>query len=53
MDGRLIIRNERVETDRKIVSENPATLEPGGEVSVAAGEICEPCETMSAPCRGS
>ncbi len=41
MDGRLIIRGERVETDRKIVSENPATLQAVGEVSVASGEICE------------
>ncbi len=41
MDGRLIIRNERVETDRKLVSENPATLEPVGEVSVASRELCE------------
>jgi len=40
MDGRLIIRNERIETDRKILSENPATLEPVGEVSVASAEIC-------------
>ncbi len=28
MDGRLIISNERVETPEKLVSENPATLEP-------------------------
>jgi len=41
MDGRLIIRNERVETGRTLVSENPATLEPVGEVSVAAREHCE------------
>jgi acyl-CoA reductase-like NAD-dependent aldehyde dehydrogenase len=40
MDGRLIIRNERVETAARIVSENPATLEPVGEVSVASREIC-------------
>jgi succinate-semialdehyde dehydrogenase/glutarate-semialdehyde dehydrogenase len=41
MDGRLIIRNERVETDRKLVSENPATLEPVGEVSLASPELCQ------------
>ena len=40
MDGRLIIRNERVETDRELVSENPATLEPVGEVSLASPELC-------------
>jgi len=38
MDGRLIIRNERVETRQKLVSENPATREPVGEVSVASEE---------------
>jgi len=41
MDGRLIIRNERVETGQTLVSENPATLEPVGEVSIAAREHCE------------
>ncbi len=41
MDGRLIIAGERVETGERIVSENPATLEPVGEVSVASREICE------------
>ena len=40
MDGRLIIRNERVETGAKIVSENPATLEPVGEVCLADRELC-------------
>jgi len=40
MDGRLIIRNERVETERKLVSENPATLEAVGEVSLASQELC-------------
>jgi succinate-semialdehyde dehydrogenase/glutarate-semialdehyde dehydrogenase len=40
MDGRLIIRNERVATDAKLISENPATLEPVGEVSVASRELC-------------
>ena len=41
MDGRLIIRNERVETAEKLVSENPATLEPVGEVSLASQALCE------------
>jgi acyl-CoA reductase-like NAD-dependent aldehyde dehydrogenase len=40
MDGRLIIRNERVETAARIASENPATLAPVGEVSVAPREVC-------------
>ncbi len=40
MDGRLIIRGERVETGTRIVSENPATLEAVGEVSVASRETC-------------
>ena len=40
MDGRLIIRNERIETAQKLVSENPATLEPVGEVSLASPELC-------------
>ncbi len=41
MDGRLIIRNERLETAEKLVSENPATLEPLGEVSLASEALCE------------
>ena len=41
MDGRLIIRNERVEAPQKLVSENPSTLAPVGEVSVASGELCD------------
>jgi acyl-CoA reductase-like NAD-dependent aldehyde dehydrogenase len=40
-DGRLIVGNERVETADKIVSENPATLAPVGEASVAPGPLCE------------
>jgi succinate-semialdehyde dehydrogenase/glutarate-semialdehyde dehydrogenase len=40
MDGRLIIGNARIETDRKLVSENPATLEPVGEISLASPELC-------------
>jgi acyl-CoA reductase-like NAD-dependent aldehyde dehydrogenase len=41
MDGRLIINGERVETAAKLVSENPATLGPIGEVSVASKELCD------------
>ena len=41
MDGRLIIRNERLETPEKLVSKNPATLEAVGEVSLASGALCE------------
>ncbi len=41
MDGRLIIGNERIETAEKLVSENPATREPAGEVSVASEALCE------------
>ena len=41
MDGRLIISNERVETAEKLVSENPATLETVGEVSLASQELCD------------
>jgi len=41
MDGRLIIWNERVETVEKLVSENPATLEPVGEASVAPEALCD------------
>jgi succinate-semialdehyde dehydrogenase/glutarate-semialdehyde dehydrogenase len=40
MDGRLIIRNERLESAEKIVSENPATLEPVGEASLASEALC-------------
>jgi acyl-CoA reductase-like NAD-dependent aldehyde dehydrogenase len=40
MDGRLIINGERVETDVKLVSENPATLEAIGEVSLASADLC-------------
>jgi acyl-CoA reductase-like NAD-dependent aldehyde dehydrogenase len=40
MDGRLLIRGERVETPEKLVSENPATLEPLGQVSVASEDLC-------------
>ena len=40
MDGRLIIANERIETDQRIVSENPATLAPVGEASLATPELC-------------
>jgi acyl-CoA reductase-like NAD-dependent aldehyde dehydrogenase len=41
MDGRLIIGNERIETADRIVSENPATLAPVGEVSAAPGPLCD------------
>jgi acyl-CoA reductase-like NAD-dependent aldehyde dehydrogenase len=41
MDGRLIIRGERVETGARLVSENPATLEPVGETSLAGSAECE------------
>ena len=41
MDGRLIINGERVEAGAKLVSENPATLEPVGEASVASRELCD------------
>jgi acyl-CoA reductase-like NAD-dependent aldehyde dehydrogenase len=40
MDGRLIINGERVETAEKLVSENPATLEALGEVSLASEDLC-------------
>jgi acyl-CoA reductase-like NAD-dependent aldehyde dehydrogenase len=40
MDGRLIIGGERIETDRKLASINPATLESLGEVSLAAEGEC-------------
>ncbi|HEX2694420.1 MAG TPA: aldehyde dehydrogenase family protein [Acidobacteriota bacterium] len=40
MDGRLIIADERIETSQKLVSTNPATLEPLGEVSLAGEEEC-------------
>ncbi len=40
MDGRLIIGGERVETPTKLISANPATLEPLGEVSLAGEEEC-------------
>jgi len=41
MDGRLIIRNDRIETAEKLVSENPATLEAVGEVSLASQVLCD------------
>jgi len=40
LDGRLIIANERVDTAEKLVSENPATLEAAGEVSLASDDVC-------------
>jgi acyl-CoA reductase-like NAD-dependent aldehyde dehydrogenase len=41
MDGRLIIGGKRVDAAEKLVSENPATLEPIGEVSVASQALCD------------
>jgi succinate-semialdehyde dehydrogenase/glutarate-semialdehyde dehydrogenase len=41
VDGRLLVGNERIETTEKIVSENPATLEPVGEACVASAPLCE------------
>ena len=40
LDGRLIIGNERFETKNKAKVENPATLEPLGEISLASSEDC-------------
>ncbi len=41
MDGRLIINNERIETDDKKESINPATLESLGEFSLASSVDCQ------------
>ncbi len=41
MDGRLIINNERIETDDKKESINPATLESLGEFSLASSIDCQ------------
>ncbi|NIM59593.1 MAG: aldehyde dehydrogenase family protein [Candidatus Aminicenantes bacterium] len=41
MDGRLIIENHRVETEQKIKSFNPATLEPVGEAYLASAAECQ------------
>ncbi len=41
MDGRLIINNQRIETMEKLTSQNPATLEPVGEISLASEILCE------------
>jgi acyl-CoA reductase-like NAD-dependent aldehyde dehydrogenase len=40
MDGTLLINNNRIETEQKITSINPATLEPLGEVCLATEEHC-------------
>jgi len=40
MDGRLIIENKRVETQDKIESLNPATLNPVGEICLASVKEC-------------
>jgi succinate-semialdehyde dehydrogenase/glutarate-semialdehyde dehydrogenase len=41
MDGTLLINNNRIETEQKITSINPATLESLGEVCVATEEHCQ------------
>lgn len=41
MNGRLIINNERIETDDKKESINPATLESLGEFSLASSVDCQ------------
>ncbi len=40
LEGRLFIANERLQTRDKIAVENPATLEPLGEASLASREDC-------------
>ncbi len=40
MDGRLLINNRRVETDKAIYVKNPATLEVLGEVHLASDAEC-------------
>ena len=40
LDGRLLIANQRLQTRDKIAVENPATLEPLGEASLALPEDC-------------
>lgn len=40
LDGRFITGNQRFESSTKIVSENPATLEPLGEAFLASSEDC-------------
>jgi acyl-CoA reductase-like NAD-dependent aldehyde dehydrogenase len=41
MDGTLLIDNNRIETEQKITSINPATLEPLGEVCLATEKHCQ------------
>lgn len=41
MDGRLIIENNRLETQYKLISLNPATLESVGKVSLASSIECQ------------
>lgn len=41
MDGRLIIANRRIETNEKIESLNPSTLEPVGEACLASARECQ------------
>lgn len=40
MDGTLLINNERIATEQKMTSINPATLEPLGEANLATEEDC-------------
>jgi acyl-CoA reductase-like NAD-dependent aldehyde dehydrogenase len=41
LDGRFFIANDRVESREKVKVENPATLEPIGEASLASSVDCE------------
>jgi acyl-CoA reductase-like NAD-dependent aldehyde dehydrogenase len=41
MDGTLLINNNRIATEEKITSINPATLEPLGQVCLATEEHCQ------------
>jgi RHH-type proline utilization regulon transcriptional repressor/proline dehydrogenase/delta 1-pyrroline-5-carboxylate dehydrogenase len=41
MDGTLLINNNRIETEQKITSINPATLEPVGDVCLATEKHCQ------------
>ncbi len=41
MDGRFIVDNKKIEKSEKILSINPATLKPIGEVSLASADDCQ------------
>ena len=41
MDGILLINNNRIETEQKITSINPATLKPMGDICLATEEHCQ------------